>query len=239
MKKMFFVSALIWGLNCLAASPDPVVSLALDEGDLAAIKAVAPGGAELKINNPEFLKWVDGPNGKALYFHNADGNVKRGSIIVKMAAPVDLSKGFSVSMTVKTAAEFTTKRIYEIFGFADGFVRRPGVNLFFSWKMCWLRFGCNGSMDDIKSKISDRAIQGDTWYQIAAVYDGNVAQLYIDSQLVGENTMKIETPKNQRYLQLGSTGDGHGYGFDGVITDFKFFDRPLTPIEIAAMQKEN
>ncbi len=238
MKKSAFLAmiGLISG-TVLVGAPAPVLSVALDEGDFAAIKDSGPGRAEVKVVNPEFLQWVDGASGKALQFNNADGNAKRGAVLVRVPAGFDLAKGFTLTATVKTAPELLKKRIYSIFRFADGILKSNGVNVFFNWNMLWFRMGTAEKFADTQTKTSERSIQGDTWYRMVLTYDGTTAKIYLDGVLAGERALSVSNPVVHKNLCIGSTGDGAGYGFSGIIGGVQLFDHALTPEDIAELQK--
>jgi len=219
---------------------EPIISLPLNEGDLSLIKDHGKSNAKIVVENPQFLKWSDGPDGKALEFRNPDGNSKRGNISVKMPASFDMSKGFSMAFTVKTNKDFARKRIHTICRFADGVFRAKGMNVFLYWDMVYFRMSDNANeFHNISSNTSVKKITADNWYNILVTFDGKTARIYCDWQLAAEGALKVANPDKTGYLMLGSSGDGAGYGFNGIICNVNIYDRALTANEISEIAAEN
>ena len=233
MKKILICPVL--GIAMLLCANDAVIDLPLNEGDVAAVRDAA--GNQLEIKNPQFLHWADGADGKVLEFKNADGNTARGSVNVRMPAGFDLTKGFSFTATIKTGKDFAKRRIYPLFRFADAMARGKGVFIFCNWNMVWVRMGAiDGKHVDLQSRTSDVSIQPDSWYRLAVTYDGKTAKIYLNGRLVASQDVMVENPVIHRYLLIGSTGDGAGYGFDGIISQVRIYDRALNENEITALQ---
>ena len=96
MLKKFLSSAVVLSAFAVSAAlPPAVVDMPLDEGDVNKITNTAPNKVRVRVTNPEFMQWVEGANGQALQFNNADGKVKRGQVAFQMPAKLDISKGFS------------------------------------------------------------------------------------------------------------------------------------------------
>ncbi len=240
MKKMSLagIAVLLGALWAGAVeTPTPTINMPLNEGDVQAIRDL--GGNKVTVFNQEFLTWGDGPSGKALIFKNNDGNCKRGTVAVRLPEGCDLTKGFSVAIDAKLSSEATKKRIYNLVRFADSYEKGPGFCLFDSWHMTWFRVGNGVDRSDAQTKTSDEPIAPDKWYKIIAVYDGMTARIYLNGRLAAEKQVKISMPKIHRDLQIGSSGaDGAGYGFDGMLANFKFFDCALTPEQVSLMSAE-
>lgn len=238
MKK--FLSALliagsVWGL----AAVEPIISLPLNEGDFARIKDNGTAKARVVVENPQFLKWSDGPDGKALEFRNPDGNSPRGTIAVRMPDSFDLSKGFSMSFMVKTNKDFARKRIHTICRYADGVFKAKGVNVFLYWDMIYFRMSDSAdNFQNISSKTSDQKIAANRWYNIIVTFDGKIARIYWDNKLAAEGELKVANPDRTSYLMIGASGDGAGYGFNGIICNVNVYDKALTAEEIAALKQD-
>ena len=48
----------------------------------------------------------------------------------------------------------------------------------------------------------------------------------------------VKQPQSYNHICIGSTGDGYGYGFEGIITNVKVFDRALTVEDITSLHME-
>jgi len=238
MFKCVFYSVVLLAVSTLFAMQEPLVELPLNEGDLKAIQDVSSTNATIRIENPEFLSWVDGPSGKAVAFANADGKVKRGRILVKMPATLNISKGFSFTCSFKTGKELLTKRIYPFFRFSDAHQKSNGVFIFCFYRMIYVRTGVDGKQDDMTTNASKTPLKADTWYRLAVTYDGKTLSTYLDGKLAASKEVQLQMPKKNSFAMFGSTGDIYGYGFDGVLSQVKIFDRALSSDEVTAMQAE-
>lgn len=238
MFKKLFCPAVLFPVMAFASIPEALVDLPLNEGDLKAIQDVSPAKAAVKIANPEFISWVDGPQGKALAFSNADGRVKRGCVLVKIPARLDIAKGVSFACTFRTGKQFAPRRIYPLFRYADGHEKTAGIFIFCSWNMVWARIGSSGKHTDVRTKTTMESIKPDTWYRLVVTSDGKTVAIYLNGKLAASGKATPQKPKTP-YLQIGSTGDIYGYGFNGVISQVKVFDRALNAEEITAMQQED
>jgi len=81
-------------------------------------------------------------------------------------------------------------------------------------------------------------LQPDTWYHLAAMYDGESLKAYKDGVLVTDTTGLVGSPyAEQATLTLGR----HAYDrnpenhFAGLIDDVRIYNYPLTGVEVAAL----
>lgn len=236
LKKFLGSAAILTAFAVSAAIPQPALDLPLDEGDFKAIADVSGGKANIMVQNTEFLQWVEGANGKALFFNNADGKVKRGRIMAKMPASVDVSKAFSVSLTFKTGKEFISRRVYSLVRYSDGHERSKGILIFCFYKMLYLRAGGDGKQFDARTNTAITPLKADSWYKAVITYDGKTAKIYINGKLAGSQDMVIQKPVQSSYVLIGSTADTFGWGFNGIIGQVKVFDRALTDAEVTELQ---
>lgn len=238
LKKVMLMAALtiISGL-VLADAPKPTVDLPLNEGDFAAIKDYSAAPVQIKVLHPELLKWVDGPNGKAVYFKNDVKRGNRGGVSVKVPATVDVSKGYTIAVTIKP--DVMDKRARQhILRYCNGLDRDAGIMLFTYWEGFYVRLGTAPKKTiDVTSNRSVIPARGGKWYKVVTTFDGKVAKLYVDGTKHGEKSAAVAKPKPFHTVVLGSTGDGAGYGFCGIICDFKLYDRALSDAEIAQLQQ--
>lgn len=242
MKKITFLCAALLAVNLFSAElPAPIIDLPLNEGKFEEIKDYAPGKAKVRISFPEKLKWVEGPSGQALYFDCSVANGKRGTINVWMPRKFDLSKGYTFSLQVRPDEDMPKKGQTYIFKYADANAKAPGVQLFISWYMFWHRTGTSDNkMYNLQTKTSVRSITGGNWYNVVITYDGKIAKTYVDGVLANSMPLMVETPKKVSVLRLGASADsGPGYGFKGIISNFKVFDRALTDAEIAELCRKD
>lgn len=80
-------------------------------------------------------------------------------------------------------------------------------------------------------------LEADTWYHLAATYDGNVLKAYNNGVLIDSNIAPSGAPAHDTHrLTLG----GHAvypWFFTGTVDDARVYNKALTPEEIAALAK--
>ncbi|HEV2354926.1 MAG TPA: LamG domain-containing protein [Puia sp.] len=78
-----------------------------------------------------------------------------------------------------------------------------------------------------------------TWYKLAYTYDGMVANLYLNGNLISTgNHYKVPFTANSNDLFIGRSSDPSGifpFWFNGVIDEIRIYDRALTAKEIGAL----
>ena len=236
MFKNLLYSAALFPVMAIAAVPEALIDLPLNDGDLKAIQDVSPSKVAVRIENPEFISWVEGPQGKALAFTNADGPVKRGRVLVKIPAKLDIAKGFSFACTFKTGKEFARKRIYPLFRYSDAHQKSNGIFIFCFYHKIFIRTGADGKQCDLVTNTAKTPLQAETWYRLVVTYNGKTLTTWLDGKLAATQEVQLQNPKKSSFAMLGSTGDKYGYGFDGVLSQVKIFDRALTPDEVTSLQ---
>ena len=104
--------------------------------------------------------------------------------------------------------------------------------------MVWVRMGCDEKRYDLTSNTSDEGILPNRWYRLAVTFDGKTLNIYLNGRLAASKEAAAKQPRSYNHILIGSTGDGYGYGFDGVITQVRMFDCALTPDKITSLQLE-
>lgn len=233
---LFCLHAAAWAQ--LQNLPEPLIYFPFNEADFTALRAL---GAEQppKAHNPEYLKWVEGASGKALYFDNDGQETKRGMISCQLPSDFELQSGFSIAAFIKTPPSLHRSRQYEIVSFTDTLSKGPGFRLMMSWRMLWLMLGDGDEMRSVRSSTSKLGIDPQQWYHIAAVYDGRGgAEVYLNGILLGSSKdMQVRMPEKRKLeLRLGaSASQGSGYGFEGCISALRIYNLPLSVEQINAL----
>lgn len=241
MKKMLLglLAGLAWSV--MAAEPVPTISLPLNEGDFKAIKNIGSNqNVKVKFFNPEFAEWVAGANGKAIMFKNHPKTNIRATVVINNANAVfDSGKPFTVAMKIKTPSSITRKRRYIFMQYSDTDSWGPGFRIGMSYNTFNFSLGNNerkGMVPGIGTKVSKLTITPDTWYDLICTYDGSKVQLFVDGVLQAEGKFLCYQPKRRRDLAIGaSVHRGSGYGFEGIISSVKFYDKALSAAEVATL----
>ena len=234
VKIMTIAAAMITG-SLFAA--EPMLSFPLNEGDFKAVKE-ANGKVKINFWNQDQLSWVDGPDGKALSFNTPDGQKKYAGVWFYMLKDFDPGKGFTFSAFIKTPEKMHRSRQYEVFHWDNNHSKGPGFRIYVSWKSLYMMFGAGQKPVVIASKNSQGSLKDNTWYHIAASYDGKTARIYIDGVLRGQIDGVLAKATRHAAAIGASAKSGSAYGFNGIISNVQIYDKVLTDTEIAAMKPE-
>ena len=236
-KKLSILAAVV--ASAMGAA-EPVVHFPLNEGELDAVKDVVGKTANIRIHNKEQFSWVDGPSGKALSFNTPDGVKTYAGISFLPPSGFNPAAGFTFTATVKTPNKLHRNRQYEIFHYSRTHELGPGVRIYIAWGALNILAG-NGKkrFAAASRQKSEIIIAPNTWYRIAASYDGKTAKVYLNGKLYGQSqgTMLPPSPKSAAFIGA-SRIKGAGYGFNGIITDVKIFSKALSDDEIAALKSD-
>jgi len=76
-------------------------------------------------------------------------------------------------------------------------------------------------------------IQKNTWYSVIATYDGNRAKLYVNCNLVADQSLNGQTFTNDFDLFFGRlNNDQYPYWFNGALDDIRIYNRAITQDEV-------
>lgn len=217
-----------------AKATDPEGSWPLNEGDGAIVKDISGNKLDGKYFNIDKIEWVDGPQGKAVYFKNTNGPGTRALAAVPLPKTLDLSKGFTLIAKVKTPKTLHRSRQYEIFNWSDSYSKGPGFRVYISWRMVYFAIG-NGEKSSFAHSVpANSPIKPDSWYTIATTFDGQNGKIYMDGVLVAEINDLLFAPAKRKELHIGAGNvSGSGYGFEGIICATALYASPLSGDEIA------
>lgn len=73
------------------------------------------------------------------------------------------------------------------------------------------------------------------WYHVVGTFDGSTQKLYVNGELVGQQTVPAGIPVNDFNLFIGRAEGGYGWPtcyFDGIIDEVAIYNRPLAAEEI-------
>ncbi len=93
-----------------------------------------------------------------------------------------------------------------------------------------LRFFCGASGLATNTLV----LGSNTWYHVAATYDGNFMKLFLNGNLLSAVALTGNLPQNLNPFIIG--GDQSGTSrFGGLINDVRFYSRPLSQSEIGGL----
>lgn len=98
-----------------------------------------------------------------------------------------------------------------------------------------LNIGVNGPASSVTA--TGQTFTLNKWYHVAATYDGQIASVYLNGQLLKSGTVTTAKPTgrlnmniNGRCTNAGNTGTTGN--FTGAFNDFRLYDHCLTPLEV-------
>ena len=237
------VKTLLFGA-CLSAfalcAAEPILSFPLNEGSLDAVKEATGKVKKITVWNKDQFSWTDGADGKALSFNTPDAKKSYAGLCFDMPADFDPAKGFTFTSLVKLPKDMHRSRQYQLFFWCNNHTTGPGMRIYVSWKSLYVMLA-DGSKKAfiLTSKNSQGALQADTWYRLAAAYDGEQLKIYINGKLRGTAQGCKFKKSTRKWAAIGASAQsGSAYGFNGIISDVKIFDKALTDTEIAEMKPE-
>jgi len=221
MKKNFIVVALISACLLGAEELKPFGHWPINEGEGTVIRSTS-GEVNGKLLAGDSAEWITHGDSKALLFKNP----AKGNDLTRIAIPCadfDPVQGFSVLVTVKTPEVFpVNSRQYEIVNFTHAFSKPQGFRLLMAWKSFWFHIGDGSKLFRIDIPSTKYKLATDTWYKIAAIYDGQKAAIYLNGVKMAEKDQVVcAKSKNKRFMV--GCADNRTYGFDGAITNLVIY----------------
>ena len=207
-----------------------------DEGTGAmATDSSGQGNNGRLIGTNTSTEWVDGKIGKALCFH---GNFKKGTgvKVPGMGKKYDFSKGLTVQAWIKSMDSIPRK--------TDGSHRQeivsnfqvdygPGFGLVLSiGKTGYIQFisGDKNYWKTILGVHTLATIRDNTWYHVAATYDGSVYKIYLNGELADTSDPDLPLLKGLDDIYIGTLGPY--YPFNGIIDEVKIYDYARSHLSI-------
>ena len=88
---------------------------------------------------------------------------------------------------------------------------------------------------------SPNYIQANTWYHIAATYDGNTVELYLDGELIASQEADVDISNSNASLRIGELQSypGGSLNFLGDIDEFRIWNYARSQTEIKAFMHKN
>jgi hypothetical protein len=102
------------------------------------------------------------------------------------------------------------------------------------FRMDWDQSGDSGSIPASEQVEGDIILSTNTWYHIAATYDGSQMKFYIDGTLRGTTPVNGTIPNSGKDIWIGGN-EVWGEYFAGLIDELYIFDRALSEEEIQAL----
>ncbi|MEK7396127.1 MAG: LamG domain-containing protein [Candidatus Poribacteria bacterium] len=215
MKKIIFLMVfcilLTFGLVAMAADPNLIVYLPMNDGSGDVVKDLSPNKLDGKIVGKDF-KWVDAKKGKGL-------DITSGTEIqIPDNALLDGMKALTIELWVKMDTHQATRLVDKGTSWDQlSYLIQP-------WSDQQIYFGIFSTAARAITPAGSYTLK--TWFHLAAVFNGTDLILYID----GVEKSRAKSPVNQvpdtpEPLEIAR-------GTTGTVDEFAFYNRALTLAEV-------
>jgi hypothetical protein len=196
----------------MAADPNLVVYLPMEDGNGTTVKDLSPNKLDGKITGNSY-KWVDAKKGKGLDLTTGT------EIQIPDNALLDGMKAFSTELWVKMDTHQATRLIDKGTSWDQlSYLIQP-------WSDQQIYFGVLSTASRAITPAGAFSLK--TWFHLAAVYNGSDLILYIDGvEKSKASTTVKQVPDTPEVLEIGRDTTG-------VIDEFAFYNRALTQAEVA------
>lgn len=196
--------------------------------------AVVPGkvGPAAKIILPGKSSTIIQQAGKTMLKVTGDYkkiNSSGGLSINKM--PLDPSKPFSIIFDFYFEKEGSRREFKEFCQLYDG-DKKPGFRVFYSWDTVKFLVGDGQKNKHIGSSASAFRMPVGRVSQMAIVYDGKTASIYVDAKRIAHGDITVKTCRS-RNLLFGSFRSGRNYPLSGALGNIKVYNKAFSALQIA------
>lgn len=195
-----------------------------DEGEGSIVKDASGFGAEGKfITNREkgglLPEWVEGKFGKGLRFHgNWDVVEVKNIESLKIEGPITIEAWVKFDDPTETAEKIIAGN--KSSSPQGGF--KLGYTIWREYKGFYFEIGDGEKNHTAHSLPMRERLSPDTWYYVAAVYDGENLKIYLDGKDVTDG--QVTSPAHARYIWpvfLGGYHFSFNRSFKGVIDEVR------------------
>jgi len=218
----------------------PVACWTFDEGSGLVVKDRTGNSHDgIIMANGKRTAWVEGRlGGKALEF-NADRTKRNetGCIEIPKMGGLDFTRGLTVEMWVKFKTVDTQGTRFQLIDNANG-DKETGFRLYFTWKALYFQAGTASSNPSaLYTKPAQVMFETETWYHVAATFDGAVARLYLDGREVAVSEPGFAIEKGRDAIYIGAAPGGAAYGLEGAINEVKLYDYARSAVQVMKAAK--
>lgn len=165
-------------------------------------------------------KWVDGKIGKALHF-----NGESSYVAVPDSDSLNVNNAITIEAWVKHEGD-NFKDWETILAKGNGSYR---LHMLSGSHVFDFGFNVQNKFYDISSEVIPDA---DKWYFVAATYDGQIANVYINGARSGYLDIIGAIDTNGADIYIGENNEAIGRFFKGIIDEVKIYNRVLSAQEI-------
>ncbi len=231
------VCAFLAGLILSAGDDGLIGSWPLNEGAGNIFKDVLGNNNGEILYDMRGIKWVEGRNGKNPLFFGKEGERNSfGAVTIPGIGKYDFSKGITVSAWIKFSSTMKREAVYDIVSNATG-DSGPGFRLMIHWGRLLFLSGDGKKAFSAMTTAAKFPFKAEIWYHVASTYDGSIFKVYVDGVKAGESEPDQKFTKGSDDISIGSYRNGYYYGFDGIVSDVKIYNKAISPLEIMTIAK--
>lgn len=231
MKLLSVIIAVILSGTVLSAAEDHLIGHwdFADANGNAVPGKTGPAGTIIRLGKSSEI--VERAGRKMLKIANdfKERNKSGGFLVRKM--PLDPVKPFTIICNFYFDQEINYRETKEFFSISDG-EKQQGFRVFYTWGSLIIRTGDGKKLTQVGSKAGTFRMPFGRLAQLAAVYDGKTAVIYVDGKKIAEGAFDILPCKN-RNLAFGSIGNGFAYPLNGSLGETWVYDRAFSAPEVA------
>ena len=172
------------------------------------------------------VTYTAGEAGQAFQLNGQTGEVTIPDTSALDTPSFSVGGWFELTQAPAAGSEFYLASKYN--GNSNGWIIRVESNL--TWG-----FSIARSSSAATTASSSKPLPLDTLFYLAATYDGNTANIYVDGVLAGTTTLPDGYAFSTSPLVLGGASWFSGGCTSGLIQDFSYFNRALSPTEVQAL----
>jgi hypothetical protein len=171
--------------------------------------------------------WVNGVSGNALSFDGEDDWIE--------ADPLYLNEQ-TINLWINVRGVVHTILDVLIENTDAGRVTDYGVYIYYHDHKLFPRYFLRrddgeGRYIDLQEDLLDL----DTWYMITGTYDGSIAKIFLDGELLYQENLTWRIRADGEYLGLADDGPGGNSPFHGLVDEISIYNRALGSYEIQAL----
>ena len=146
-------------------------------------------------------------------------------------APAFFTRPFSTSFWARLDKECVRESMSEFLSI--GGEKGPGFRFCHFYGQLYAFTGDGSELSAIVVSDAEVSLPREKWLQLTVTYDGKTVAIYKDGELLKAGELSLT--QGDGPLTIGTFQRGFAYPMQGVMDELRFFDRALSPAEVAEL----